>query len=69
MSEIKENSFPMCHVIHPECIACGACEDECPVDAISDGGDNSEIYVIDQDACTNCGSCVPVCPVEAIHAT
>ena len=45
-----------------ECIDCGACVPECPVEAISEG----DIYVIDADTCTDCGTCVEVCPVEAI---
>ena len=49
--------------INDECIACGSCEAECPVEAISEGDD---IYVIDQDVCTECGTCVDVCPTEAI---
>lgn len=49
--------------ITDECISCGTCADECPVEAISEGGD---IYEIDQDICTQCGNCVDVCPVEAI---
>jgi len=53
----------MAHVINDECISCGSCEPECPVEAISAGEDK---YVIDPDKCTDCGSCVDVCPVEAI---
>ena len=49
--------------INDECISCGSCEAECPVEAISEGDD---IYVIDQDVCTECGTCVDVCPTEAI---
>ncbi len=45
-----------------ECISCGACETECPVDAIAEG----DIYTIDAELCTDCGSCAEVCPVEAI---
>jgi ferredoxin len=48
--------------ISEECIACGSCIDECPVEAISEG----DIYVIDADLCCECGSCAEVCPVEAI---
>lgn len=47
-----------------DCTACGACIDECPVEAISAG---DEYYVIDPDICTDCGSCADVCPVDAIH--
>ena len=46
-----------------ECIDCGVCIPECPVDAISEG----DIYVIDPEICTDCGSCAEVCPTEAIH--
>lgn len=51
--------------INDECIACGSCEAECPVEAISES-DDGEIYVIDADVCTECGTCVDVCPTEAI---
>ena len=53
----------MPHVISSECVACGACEPECPVQAISAG---DPIYVIDETKCTDCGKCVDVCPVSAI---
>ena len=53
----------MAYVISDECIACGSCEDECPVEAISEG---DEKYVIDAGLCTDCGACADVCPVEAI---
>ncbi len=52
----------MAHVISDECISCGACEAECPVEAISEGEDK---YVIDADLCTDCGACADVCPVDA----
>jgi ferredoxin len=51
--------------ITDECIACGTCEAECPVEAISEA-DSGDIYVIDQDICTECGTCIDVCPTEAI---
>jgi NAD-dependent dihydropyrimidine dehydrogenase PreA subunit len=50
-------------VITDECILCGACEPECPVEAISEG---DEKCVIDQDLCTECQACIDVCPTEAI---
>ena len=55
----------MSHKISDDCITCGACVPECPVEAISEGDDK---YKIDADACTDCGACVEVCPTEAISA-
>ena len=52
----------MAYVIGNDCIACGTCIDECPVEAISEG----DIYKIDADACTECGTCASVCPNVAI---
>lgn len=52
----------MAYYINEECISCGACEPECPAEAISEG---DERYVIDAEKCTDCGSCADVCPVDA----
>ncbi len=57
----------MAYKITDECISCGACEAECPNNAISEG---ETIYVIDPDKCLECvGSadsprCVEICPVD-----
>ena len=57
----------MATTITEECINCGACEPECPNDAITQG---SDIYVIDSELCTECvgfhekEACQAVCPVE-----
>lgn len=53
----------MAYKISSECISCGTCEGECPVSAISNGGD---IFVIDAGTCIDCGACAGVCPVDAI---
>ena len=54
----------MTHIIdQDECIACGACEPECPEGAITEG---DGYYVIDADLCADCGDCVEVCPVDCI---
>jgi ferredoxin len=52
-----------------DCISCGACEPECPVQAISEG---DTIYVINAEMCVECEGhfdtqqCMSVCPVECI---
>jgi hypothetical protein len=57
----------MATMITSECINCGACEPECPNNAISQG---EELYVIDPLLCTECvgfhdyEACAAVCPVD-----
>ncbi len=53
----------MAHKITDDCLACGVCKPECPVDAISEGDPK---YIISADLCTDCGNCVNVCPASAI---
>lgn len=53
----------MAYVISSDCISCGACEADCPVEAISQGDGK---YEIDAETCIECGSCAATCPVEAI---
>jgi ferredoxin len=50
--------------ITTECICCGACQSECPVEVISEGDD---VYRIDAALCTSCGACAAICPVSAIR--
>ena len=54
----------MAYTINDDCIACGACEPECPVNAISAG----DKYIIDPETCIDCGACADVCPVGAPQA-
>jgi ferredoxin len=57
----------MSTIITDACINCGACEPECPNEAIAQGAD---IYAIDAERCTECvgfhekEACQAVCPVE-----
>ena len=53
----------MAYVITDECVSCGTCAGECPVEAINEGDGKFEI---DADTCVECGTCAGVCPVEAI---
>lgn len=52
----------MAYVISDDCISCGACAAECPVEAISEGADH---YEINADLCIECGACAGACPVDA----
>ena len=57
----------MATMITSDCINCGACEPECPNNAISQG---DPVYVIDPNLCTECvgfhdyEACAAVCPVD-----
>ena len=57
----------MATMITSDCINCGACEPECPNNAISQG---DPVYVIDPKLCTECvgfhdyEACAAVCPVD-----
>ena len=52
----------MAFAISDECIACGACAAECPVNAITEGDGK---YVINADTYIECGACAGTCPVGA----
>lgn len=60
----------MALAINDDCISCGACEPECPVQAISEGDEHT---MIEAAKCVECvgyfdePQCVGVCPVDAIH--
>ena len=57
----------MALIITEECINCGACEPECPTNAITEG---PEIFLINQETCVECighfdePQCATVCPVD-----
>ncbi len=62
-TNIQRKDKPMTYKINvDECIACGACEAECPEGAISE---NNGTYVIDPAKCQDCGACADVCPTGA----
>jgi len=62
----------MAMFINEDCINCGACEPECPNEAITQG---DTIYVIDVAKCTECvgafdsPKCVEICPVDGCVIT
>lgn len=60
----------MSAVIVDACIRCGACEWECPTQAIRPGAEGP---VVEESSCTECfgffgeAQCIVVCPVSAIR--
>jgi ferredoxin len=54
--------------INEDCVACGVCEPECPVEAITEG---DPLYIIDPAKCVECEGyfdspkCAEVCPTDA----
>jgi len=58
----------MVYKITSDCIYCGSCLTECPVEAIAEG---PEIFVIDPEKCNECAGyfeeqqCAAVCGVDA----
>lgn len=53
----------MAYKITDECVNCGSCEADCPVEAISESGNTR---VINADKCISCGACAGTCPTAAI---
>lgn len=59
-------------IVEADCINCGACEPECPNEAISQ---TDTTYVVDVAKCTECvgafdtAKCVEVCPVDGCIIT
>jgi len=63
----------MAVIITDTCICCGACINECPVEAIVEKEDNpkgEEIYFVYEDKCVECVGhnnepvCAMSCPIE-----
>jgi len=54
----------MAYVVNKDCIACGACEYECPTECITMRPDTA---VVDGSRCIECGACFNVCPTDAIN--
>ncbi len=69
MKIVLLRGIKMALMITEDCIVCGACEPECPNNAITGG---EAIYEINPNLCTECvgyydePQCVSVCPVDCV---
>ena len=52
------------YYINDDCIGCGKCKRNCPVEAIT--GKVKEKHIINTDVCIKCGACALACPTHAI---
>ena len=56
------NALYVARVNGEQCTACSACEDRCPVHAIS----VDDVARVDDSRCLGCGLCATGCPVDAV---
>ncbi|MBP3654242.1 MAG: 4Fe-4S binding protein [Oscillospiraceae bacterium] len=55
----------MAHSVNKDlCVGCGACEETCPLGAISADAEGKR--EVNADLCVDCGACEGACPVGAI---
>jgi Na+-translocating ferredoxin:NAD+ oxidoreductase subunit B len=66
-ARIVNSNFQAC-VDQDNCTGCQACEEICPMDAIT-MGENMMTAVVNLERCIGCGLCVTVCEFEAISLT
>ncbi|MBL7135037.1 MAG: 4Fe-4S binding protein [Candidatus Marinimicrobia bacterium] len=59
---VKKGINPVAHIDENKCAGCGACESECPLNAII----VDVIAYVNDNICTGCGICASVCPMDAI---
>jgi len=55
----------MAYKISDACTNCGACDSECPVEAIAEKDGKRAINAA---TCVDCGACAATCPADAIAA-
>ncbi len=58
---MHSNNFPV--TTDSKCVKCGACQIDCPVDAIT-----LNPLTIDKEKCIGCGKCISTCQDAAINA-
>ena len=51
--------------ITDDCIGCGKCAVDCPVEAIR--GEPYDVFKINPSKCVRCGACRQICPVDAVE--
>ena len=63
-SMVGKGTAGLCEIDNDICVACGTCQQECPVGAISEVMDE---YKIDSSICVGCGICADSCVMGAIE--
>ncbi len=53
------------HILPKQCVGCGVCLRNCPVDAIT--GDKKQVHEIDPEKCIKCGICLDSCKFDAVE--
>lgn len=72
MSLLKTTSYDDVPKLNPDCVYCGVCADECPVEAISVSQEDGNVFILNEEACHNeapdCDyPCIECCPVDALY--
>jgi len=65
LQETAQRSNYRAVVVPDTCVACGACIERCPIDAIVE--DKNGKSKVDRAKCIGCGVCVIGCPTDAIE--
>ena len=63
----ENNKKPVLFIRKEDCCGCYACENICPVKAITMKADKVgfEYPVIDEGKCVGCMTCIRVCPIKS----
>lgn len=66
LSQKQQTPIGQAQVIDANCVGCGRCAHECPVEAIAmvNREDGGRVAEVSHDICIGCGACQNVCPTK-----